>query len=74
MIILRLGLVSALIYVGFALAIEVALFVFAKIYGSSSIFVSRPGGWFVFFGVLWFVSFWIAYRMSPFFKPGPLPK
>ncbi len=78
MIILRLALVSALIYVGFALAIEVALFValliLAKIHGGSSIFISRPGGWFVFFGLLWFVSFWIAYRISPFFKLGPLPK
>jgi len=78
MIILRLALVSALIYVGFALAIEVALFValfiLAKIHGSSSFFMSRPSGWFLFFGVLWFVSFWIAYRISPFFKPGPVPR
>jgi len=73
MIILRLALVSALIYVGFALAIDVTLFIFAKINGSSGIFMSRPG-WFVFFGVFWFVSFWIAFRMSPFFKPGPLTK
>ena len=74
MIILRLALVSALIYVGFALAIEVALFILAKIHAGYGIFMSTPGGWFLFFGVLWFVSFWIAYRMSPFFKPGPLPK
>ena len=74
MIILRLALLTALIYVGFALAIEVALFILAKIHGGCGIFMSRPGGWFLFFGVLWLVSFLIAYRMSPFFKPGALPK
>jgi len=73
MIILKLGLVSALIYVGFALAIEVALFTVAKLTGGSGLFASRPG-WFILFGVLWFVSFWIAFRMSPFFNPGPFPK
>jgi hypothetical protein len=73
MIILRLALVSALIYAGFALAIEVVLFSLAKIKGGSSLFMSRPG-WFVFFGVLWFFSFWIAFRISPFFKPGPLSR
>jgi|HubBroStandDraft_2_1064218.scaffolds.fasta_scaffold1167534_1 hypothetical protein len=70
MIILRLGLVSGVIYVGFALAIEVALMILARLKGSSSFGASRPG-WFVFFGVLWFASFWIAFRMSPFFEYGP---
>ena len=73
MIILRLGLVSALIYVGLALAVEIALFTLAKLKGCYSLWASKPG-WFVFFGVLWFVSFWIALRMSPFFKPGPLSR
>jgi hypothetical protein len=70
MIILRLGLVSALIYVGFALAVEVALIFLARLKGSASLFASRPG-WFVFFGVLWVASFWIAFRISPLFKLGP---
>jgi hypothetical protein len=69
MIILRLGLVSALIYVGFAFVVEVALVALAKLTGGSSLSASRPG-WFVFFGGLWLVSFWIAFRLSPFFKPG----
>jgi hypothetical protein len=69
MIILRLGLVSALIYVGFTLTVEIALFALAKLTGSSFFGASKPG-WFIFFGVLWFVSFWIAFRLSPFFKPG----
>jgi hypothetical protein len=73
MIILRLGLVSALIYVGFALAIEVALLILAKLTGGSSLSPSKPG-WFVFFGALWLVSFSIAFRMSPFFKPRSLPR
>ncbi len=68
MIILRLGLVSALIYVGFALAVEIAQFTLANVTGSSFLGASKLG-WFVFFGVMWFVSFWIAFRMSPFFKP-----
>jgi len=68
MIILRLGLVSALIYVGFAFVVEVALVALAKLTGGSSLSASRPG-WFVFFGGLWLVCFWIAFRMSPFFKP-----
>jgi hypothetical protein len=69
MIILRLPLVSALIYVGLALAVEVGLMVLSRIYGVTSLFASRPG-WFAFFGVFWFISFWIAFRFSPLFKHG----
>jgi hypothetical protein len=65
MIILRLALVSALIYVGFALAIEIALFTLAKSTGGSLLGASRPG-WFVLFGVLWFFSFLIAFCISHF--------
>jgi hypothetical protein len=64
-IILKLAVTSALIYVGFALAIEVALFSLAKMTGSSSLAMSKPL-WFVFFGVFWLASFGIAFRMSPF--------
>jgi len=64
-IILRLAVTSALIYVGFALAAEVALFCVAKIAGGYLVGASRFG-WFAFFGIFWLASFWIAYRMSPF--------
>jgi hypothetical protein len=65
-IILRLAVTSALIYVGFALAVEVALFSLAKMTGGSSLVMASKLGWFIFFGVFWLVSFWIAFRMSPF--------
>ena len=70
MIILRLALVSALIYVGFAFAIEIALLSLMTIRGIAGLHMSRPA-LFVFFGVFWFISFWIAFRMSPFSKPIP---
>ncbi len=70
MIILRLALVSALIYVGFALTVEVGLMILSRVYGGAGLFMSRPR-WFVFFGVFWFISFWIAFRLSPFFKHRP---
>ena len=73
MIILRLALVSALIYVGFALVIEVALLILAKLAGGY-IFMAPKLGWFVFFGVLWFISFWIALRFSPLFRVLSPPK
>jgi hypothetical protein len=63
--ILRLAVTSALIYVGFALAVEVALFSVVKMTGSSLIMASKFG-WFIFFGVFWLISFWIAFRISPF--------
>jgi len=66
MIILRLAFVSALIYVGFAIAIEVWLFVATKMWGSATIFATRTG-WFVLFGIFWLISFSIAFRLSPFY-------
>jgi hypothetical protein len=67
MIVLRLAIISAAIYVGLALAVEIALFSVAKIRGGSGIYMSRPM-WFIFFGVFWLISFWMAFRMSPFSK------
>jgi hypothetical protein len=64
MIFLRLALVSAAIYVAFAIAIEVAFLVIARTRGVWG-FYAPKAGWFVLFGVLWLVSFWIAWRTSP---------
>jgi hypothetical protein len=66
-IILRLAVVSALIYVGFAFAIEVTLLSLARMRGGVIFGMSKPL-WFVFFGVFWFISFYIAFRISPLFN------
>jgi hypothetical protein len=49
-IILRLTLVSAAIYVAFGVAIEVAIVAMVKIRGSFGIYMGRPT-WFVLFGM-----------------------
>jgi hypothetical protein len=65
--ILRLAVFSALIYVGFALAIEIVVFTLAKIRGSFGILMPTPT-WYAFLGLFWLVSFWIAFRVSSFAK------
>ena len=66
MIVLRLAVVSALIYVGFAVAIEGWLFVATKVWGSATMLATKTG-WFALFGIFWLISFWIAFRLSSFY-------
>ena len=64
MLFLRLALVSAAIYVSFAMAIEIAILVIARTRGSFGIYAPKPA-WFVLYGGLWLLSFWIAWHTSP---------
>lgn len=66
MLILRLAVVSALIYVGFAVAIEVWVSVTVKM-GNAVTITASKAGWYVLFGIFWLISFSIAFRLSPLF-------
>ena len=64
MLFLRLALVSAAIYVCLAMAIEIATLVIAGTKGSFGFYAPKPA-WFVLYGALWLLSFWIAWHTSP---------
>ncbi len=62
--IMRLGLLSGLVYIGIILALHSAFTIYARPKGSVGIYASRPM-WIVLFAVIWSASFGIAYLFSP---------
>jgi zinc transporter ZupT len=63
MMILRLGLLSAAIYAFIVLLIQATIYLTVNVRGSFSLVMAKPL-WFVAFGILWAISFLIAYPLA----------
>lgn len=61
--ILRLGLLSAVIYVCIVLLIQATIYLTVNVRGSFSLVMAKPL-WFVAFGIIWAISFLIAYPLA----------
>lgn len=59
----RIALMSACFYVVLAFLVDFGLLVVARYKGTASLW-ARHQLWFVFFGSMWAISFWLAYRIS----------
>jgi hypothetical protein len=62
MLIMRLALLSCAFYLGFALALELALVLLSRWKGSAE-FYFTSWGWTVFSGAIWLVSTSLAFRI-----------
>jgi len=67
--IFKLAALTAILYVLLGFAIEAILYVIAYFAGGASISNTRVG-WWVFFGLIWFAAFSIAWYFAPISMPG----
>lgn len=61
--VLRLGLFSAAIYASLVLLIQAAILLAARVWGIFGFAMTKPY-WFVCFGLLWAISFLIAWPLT----------
>jgi len=62
--ILRLVLLTSILYVALAVLVELSFFAVAHFTGSVLIMATK-GGWWLFFALLWLASFSLAWHFAP---------
>jgi hypothetical protein len=61
--ILKQAMLTSLLYIAFALTFQLFLILLARIYGAVGIQNKSSAGMAVIFGVIWFLSFHLAWRI-----------
>ena len=65
--VLRLALLTSIIYVAWTVVIELGIFAVVRLTGSAVTVIGTKGAWWCFFALLWLASFSIAWHFAPMF-------
>lgn len=67
MLFIKMAAVTCAFYLGVAILMQAGLFVWARLAGSAAVFATR-WGWTFLWGIVWFVSFNLAWHFGRWFK------